>query len=76
VNEAKKSRPATVRERLPNSMFLVELSGGRKLSAHLAGDARATLTRLVAGDEVMVEVSPLAGGECRILGRAPFARGR
>jgi len=48
-----------VRERLPNSMFRVELEGGRQLTAHLAGDARATLTRLVTGDEVLVEVSDL-----------------
>lgn len=57
-------------------MFRVETGGGRLLRAHLAGDARALLTRLVAGDEVLVEVSPLDTNECRILGRPPGARGR
>ena len=76
MNERIDRRPAVVRERLPNSMFRVELEGGRQLTAHLAGDARATLTRLVTGDEVLVEVSDLDRGECRIVGRAPGARGR
>jgi translation initiation factor IF-1 len=57
-------------------MFRVEIESGRTLTAHVAGDARARLTRLVPGDEVLVEVSPVDGGECRILGRAPGARGR
>lgn len=69
-------RPAVVRERLPNSMYLVELEGGGRLTAHLAGDARAVLTRLVAGDEVLVKVSPTDRGACRIVARVPGSRGR
>ena len=67
---------ATVRQVLPNGMVRVETEGARPLRAHLAGDARAHLTRLVPGDEVLVEVSPVDGGECRIVGRPPGARGR
>ena len=67
---------AIVRQRLPNGMYRVELPGGRMLTAHVTGPARATLTRLVAGDHVDVEVAPFDGGECRIVGRAPGARGR
>ena len=69
-------RPAVVRERLPNSMYLVELEGGGRRTAHLAGDARALLTRLVAGDQVIVELSPTDRGSCRIIGRATGTRGR
>jgi translation initiation factor IF-1 len=76
VNEASERRHAVVRERLPNAMYRVELEGGRRLLAHLAGDARALLTRLVAGDQVMVETSRTDRGACRIVGRAPGARGR
>jgi translation initiation factor IF-1 len=76
VKKSPESRPAVVRERLPNSMYQVELEGGRRLVAHLAGDARALLTRLVVGDQVLVEVSPTDRGECRILGRVPGTRGR
>lgn len=70
------TRPAIVRERLPNSMYVVELEGGVRLAAHLSGDARATLTRLVEGDEVLVEPSRTDRGACRIVGRVPGARGR
>jgi translation initiation factor IF-1 len=57
-------------------MYRVEAEGGRLLRAHVAGAARALLTRLVPGDEVLVEVSPLDAGECRIVGRPRGARGR
>ena len=67
---------AVVRGRLPNAMYRVELEGGRTLTAHVAGPARAMLTRLVAGDRVEVEVSSVDGGECRIVGRPRGERGR
>jgi translation initiation factor IF-1 len=81
VNESRKADPAVVRAavvrgRLPNSMFEVELEGGERRTAHLAGDARAVLTRLSAGDQVLVETSRIDDGECRIVGRAPGTRGR
>lgn len=65
-----------MRERLPNSMYLVEVEGGSRLTAHLAGEARVLLTRLVSGDEVLVELSRTDRGECRIVGRVPGTRGR
>ncbi len=65
-----------MKEILPNAMFRVEVPGGRALVAHLSGDARARLTRLVPGDEVLVEVSPYDIGICRIVGRPRGARGR
>jgi translation initiation factor IF-1 len=67
---------AVVRQVLPNAMFRVEIRGGRLLRAHVARDARAVLTRLVAGDEVLVEASASDPGECRIVGRPRGARGR
>ncbi|MCE9636129.1 MAG: translation initiation factor IF-1 [Planctomycetes bacterium] len=57
-------------------MFRVETSGSRLLRAHLSGDARALLTRLVPGDVVLVEVSPRDDAECRIVGRPRGVRGR
>lgn len=65
-----------VKEVLPNAMFRVEVSGGRALVVHLAGDARALLTRLVPGDDVLVEVSEYDSGVGRIVGRPRGARGR
>ena len=67
---------ATVRQVLPNRMFCVETEGARLLRAHLTGDSRALLTRLVPGDEVLVELSQADGRECRIVGRPEGARGR
>ena len=65
-----------VRERLPNSMYRVEVEGGRRLTGHLAGDARALLTRLVSGDHVTVELDDGCGDTCRIVGRPAGAKGR
>jgi translation initiation factor IF-1 len=76
VSETPSRIVAVVRERLPNAMFRVELPGGRSATAHVAGEARARLTRLVAGDAVLVEVSEFDAHACRIVGRAPGARGR
>ena len=67
---------ATVRQVLPNRMFRVEVELGRLLRAHLSGESRALMTRLVPGDEVLVELSPADVGECRIVGRPRGARGR
>jgi translation initiation factor IF-1 len=76
VNETPSRIVAVVQERLPNAMFRVELPGGRSASAHVSGEARARLTRLVTGDAVLVEVSPFDTQACRIVGRAPGTRGR
>ena len=67
---------AVVRQVLPNAMFRVEVRGGRLLRAHVARGARAVVTRLVAGDEVLVEATPTDPGEWRIVGRPPGARAR
>ncbi len=76
MKETPRGTKAVVRQRLPNAMYRVELEGGATLTAHVAGDARAVLTRLVAGDEVLVEVSSRDRGLCRIVGRVPGTRGR
>ncbi len=67
---------AVVRQVLPNAMFRVEIEGGRQIRAHVAHGARGVLTRLVPGDQVMVELSQSDHGECRILGRPKDVRGR
>ena len=76
MNDAPSRDTAVVRQLLPNAMVRVELPGGRNLTAHVAGDARARLTRLVPGDAVEIERSPYDKSACRIVGRAPGSRGR
>ena len=48
----------TVVEALPNAMFRVELEGGHKLLAHVAGKMRMHFIRILPGDKVTVEMSP------------------
>jgi translation initiation factor IF-1 len=48
----------TVIEPLPNAMFRVELQNGHKVLAHVSGKIRMNFIRILAGDRVMVELSP------------------
>ena len=45
-------------ETLPNAYFRVELENGHKVLAHLSGKMRVHFIRILAGDEVTVELSP------------------
>ncbi len=47
-----------VLEPLPNAMFTVELENGHKVLAHISGKMRMNFIRILAGDKVMVELSP------------------
>jgi translation initiation factor IF-1 len=48
----------TVVEPLPNAMFRVELADGHKVLAHISGKIRLHYIRILAGDKVLVELSP------------------
>ncbi len=48
----------TVVEPLPNAMFKVELKNGVKVLAHVSGKIRMNFIRILAGDRVLVELSP------------------
>ncbi|MDD2443383.1 MAG: translation initiation factor IF-1 [Desulfotomaculaceae bacterium] len=48
----------TVIELLPNAMFRVQLQNGHKVLAHVSGKIRMNFIRILAGDRVMVELSP------------------
>ena len=43
---------------LPNAMFKVELENGHEVLAHTAGRMRKNRIRVLAGDEVLVQVTP------------------
>jgi translation initiation factor IF-1 len=47
-----------VTEALANTRFRVELEGGHKVIAHVAGKMRKHFIRIVPGDKVTVELSP------------------
>ncbi len=48
----------TVLEKLPNTMFQVELDNGHKILAHISGKLRMNFIKIIPGDRVKVEMSP------------------
>lgn len=48
----------SVIESLPNTIFLVELENGHKITAHISGKLRMNYIRILPGDKVVVELSP------------------
>ena len=48
----------TVVEKLPNTMFQVELENGHKVLAHISGKLRQNFIRILPGDRVTLELSP------------------
>ena len=47
-----------VTELLPNAMFRVKLENNHEILAHTAGKLRKNRIRVLAGDNVMVEMTP------------------
>ncbi len=45
-------------EPLPNAMFRVEIDGGHLVLAHISGKMRINFIKILAGDRVLVELSP------------------
>ena len=50
--------PGTVLELLPNATFRVQLENDHILIAHTAGKMRKNRIRVLAGDKVLVEMTP------------------
>ena len=48
----------TVVEKLPNTMFQVELENGHQILAHISGKLRMNFIRIIPGDKVKIEMSP------------------
>jgi translation initiation factor IF-1 len=48
----------TVLELLPNATFRIELENGHQIIGHTAGKMRKNRIRVLAGDKVLVEMSP------------------
>ena len=56
----------TVVEKLPNTMFQVELENGHKVLAHISGKLRQNFIRILPGDKVTLELSPYVFSKARI----------
>lgn len=48
----------TVKEALPNAMFIVTLENGHEILGHISGKLRMNFIRILPGDKVTVELSP------------------
>ena len=59
----------TVVEKLPNTMFRVELENKPVVLAHISGKLRMNFIRILPGDKVTVEMSPYDLSKGRIIWR-------
>ena len=58
----------TVVEQLPSALYRVRLEdGGARITAHIADRIDRNFVRLLIGDKVRVELSPVDGGKGRIV---------
>ncbi|MEK7795196.1 MAG: translation initiation factor IF-1 [Candidatus Hydrogenedentota bacterium] len=69
MEESRGTADGTVIEDLPNDMFRVELDGGQRVVAHIAGSMRMKFTRVLPGERVRVELSTYDGTRGRITHR-------
>jgi len=56
----------TVRQKLPNATFRVELENGYEVLAHVSGKIRMRFIRIMPGDQVSLELSPYDTSKGRI----------
>lgn len=59
----------TVLEKLPNTMFKVELENKHVVLAHISGKLRMNFIRILPGDKVTIELSPYDLSKGRIIWR-------
>ena len=67
--------PGTVSELLPNATFRVTLENDHEIIAHTAGKMRKNRIRVLAGDKVLVEMTPYDLTKGRITYRFMPGRG-
>lgn len=56
-------------EKLPNTMFKVELDNNHVITAHISGKLRMNYIRIIPGDKVIIEMSPYDLTKGRIIWR-------
>lgn len=58
-----------VKEVLPNTLFRVEVEGGRLVLCHLSGKMRIHFIKILPGDKVRIEMTPYDRERGRIIFR-------
>jgi translation initiation factor IF-1 len=56
-----------VTEQLPSALYRVRLDGGSTVTAHIGGRVNRNFVRVLMGDRVLVELSPVDLGRGRIV---------
>ena len=56
-------------EQLPSALFRVRLDGGTLVTAHIADRMDRNFIRVLVGDRVRVQLSPVDRGRGRIVGK-------
>jgi translation initiation factor IF-1 len=56
-------------EQLPSSLYRVRLDEGTQVVAHVADRIDRNFVRVIVGDRVRLELSPVDGGRGRIVSR-------
>ena len=57
----------TVTELLPSALYRVRIADGRYVTAHIADRVARNFVRIVVGDRVKLEISPVDLGRGRII---------
>jgi translation initiation factor IF-1 len=60
---------AVVIDQLPSALYRVKLDDGSQVTAHAADRMDRNFVRLLVGDHVRVELSPMDRGRGRIVGK-------
>ena len=63
----------TVLEAMPNARFLCRTEDGRDIVCHVGGDMRMKVVRVLPGEGVVMELSPLDPSKGRIVGKTGTA---
>ena len=58
-----------VTEQLPSALYRVRLDGGQQVTAHIADRTDRNFVRILVGDQVRVELSPVDVGRGRIVAK-------
>lgn len=58
-----------VKEVLPNTLFRVEIEGGKLILCHLSGKMRIHFIKILPGDRVNIEMTPYDTEKGRIIYR-------
>ena len=59
----------TIREALPNTTFRVKLENGHDVLAYVSGKMRKNYIRILQGDRVAVDLSPLDLSKGRLVAK-------